>query len=273
MKRNKLLFVVSQLVMAVAMVAVMGAYGLSQTPEKMDATPKSAIDSAKEARRAAARAIEEARSSTGWLILDGKLIPGPYDIVLEDDCIKINGLPYMAPKPPEPTEDIEIPEYIIKQHAISNAMVDTFYKSFPVVGLDSARSIACSFAESQTEVDSTRVYSPRHIEVFFEWSSIPMHYLLLPADPPEPHEKVRKEVLEHGASSLRGWLTHGCLVITKSTGGYIESRQPPRAGEILKELRRIAATIPDLQERIAAVKKIIHHDGMAEAIAREFKSE
>jgi len=273
MKRKNLLSVVSRLVIAVVLVTVMAAFGLSQPVGKTDSTEKSAIDSTKEARRAAAKAVEEARSSTGWLILDGKLIPGPYDIIIEDDCIKINGLPYMAPKPPEPTEDIEIPEYIIKQHAISNAMLDTFENSFPHVGFDSARSIARSFAESQPEVDSTRLYSPRDIEVFFEWSSIPKHHWLLPVDPPEPHEKVRKDVLEQRAKQLQGWLSRGCLVITKSTGGYMESRQPPRAGEILKELRRIAATIPDLQERIAAVKEVVHHNGMAEAIAREFKSD
>jgi hypothetical protein len=264
--------VVTRLVLAMSVVAIMATSGLSQTPDHTEATRTSEEDSLRRARQAKLHELSKARKDTctGWLILDGRLIPGPYDFVLEDDCIRINGLPYMAPTPPEPKR--EVPQHISDQHAASRGILNTFHNAVPKVGVDSARALALAYALSQSILDTAYFFSSDRLEIIPHGESWPGFIWLRPIlDSPRSSEDVRNERLQHAVSDLKKWLNHGWLVLTRSRGGYLEARKPPRAGETVKELQRIAATVPDLQERIAAVKEIVHDDAMAEVIAREFE--
>jgi hypothetical protein len=110
MERRRLFAVVAQLVITAALVAAMAAFALSQTPEQAGSAKESALDSAKQARSAMMREMRELSKArkdtiTGWLIVDGEYIPGPYDVEVaqEDSSILVNGIVVTSPAPqPEP---------------------------------------------------------------------------------------------------------------------------------------------------------------------------
>ena len=269
--------ILGRLFIALTLVAALAAFCLAQRAETTKPTRRGEIDSVEQARRAAKRAAQE-EPTTGWLILDGKLIPGPYEIVIEDDCIKINGLPYMERrKPPEPTEKEEIDSIAITEHNLLNLLQDSFPIWHTEDGPEVAQQRALELMNGSELVDTAYFGSRLDLRVVFHgkrWPREPAHILLqseIVSMP--PYEEVRKGILKLRASQLRGWLNRGCLVMTKSSGGTIKSIQPRKAQIILNELQRIATTIPGLESRIAAVKEVISYDTMAELIAKEFVSE
>jgi len=250
-------------------VLIIAVLALAQMPEKPQGT---AQDSARDAYFRELRQRQEDTTSaiTGWLILDGKLIPGPYVIDIKDDWLEINGRPYMAPKPPEPKR--EVPQNIKDQHRAVSGILNTFHEAVPLVGVDSAHALALSYALSQSVIDTAYYTASDRLEYLPHGESWPGFIWLRPIlESPQPYEEIRKDRLQHRALQLKNTLNGGCLIFTDRTGGMFLSITPPEAEEIVRELQRIVTTIPDMQERISAVKEIVVHGDLAEAIAKNLK--
>jgi len=215
--------------------------------------------------------------NAGWLIFDGELIPGPYDIVIEDDCIKVNGRSYMAPpEPPKQTKEVPYDSNAVAVHNLLNRAEDTFYTYQSAAGLQVAQERTLASLRNEKLVDSA-YFSGLGLWLMLHYppekeETIPFILMLAeqrPA-PPQPYTERRREILEDRAQSLRGWLSNGNLVILRGVQGlYVINSM--KARETLEKLRAIVASTPDMETRTAAIRKIIHDDRMAKAIAERLE--
>ncbi len=275
MEQKRMLSVVSQLVIAVALVAAMAAFGLSQTPEKTDATLTNTEDSLRQARRAKLKELSKAKRDTitGWLILDGELIPGPYDVVITDNSILVNGLVVVAPPPKQ--ENIAVDPKYVAHHELSIEMHTGYDSVYVEKGGGEAQKWVYEFLQNHPLVDT--VYPSKFADLAYKFvdDKYPNHVTFLPPEDENAptREEILKETLQWYGARLGGSLSHGSLVIRARGSGGGTTIPFPRSRLKMDELIRIAATIPDLEERVAAIKKTIGNNDQARLIAERFNIE
>jgi len=216
--------------------------------------------------------------NAGWLIFDGELIPGPYDIVIEDDCIKVNGRSHLArvkqPKPPKPTHKTPYDSKALTEIGTINLIQDSFPVWRTQVGSEHAQTRALAMANMVETVDSADFISETAMKIIFHRTPEPIPYIIMlnPDVARDSHslEETHWGILQNRAQSLRGWLSNGNLVILQDVQGlYVINSM--KARETLEKLRAIVTSTPDMDTRIAAVRKIIHDDRMAKAIAERLE--
>jgi hypothetical protein len=167
-------------------------------------------------------------STEGWLILNGELIPGPYDIVIEDDNIKINGLDITAS--PQPQKVITVEPSTKAQHAVYEALREAFPNWVASDGLDAARLRALEYVKAQPIVENVYMDAESDLRVLFKGEKYEDRIFLDPPieDQPSPKE-VRQNLLNDYLNSLKYWLTNGCLVIINE--GVLMAT-PPLEGQV-----------------------------------------
>ena len=214
--------------------------------------------------------VKPEATPTGWLILNGKLIPGPYDIVIEDGKIKINGLG-IAPSP-KPRKVITVEPNTAAQHQVFVAFREAFNMWVAEEGLEIARQRALEFMQAQPIVEKAYLASESDLRVLFRGEKYEERvYLHPPRKSPLSPEEVRQQFLEDRVESLRYWLTHGTLVILNE--GVLMATPPAEGEATLKKLQEIVATKADVDERLSAIREIIPDKEMAKAIAERLSQE
>lgn len=213
---------------------------------------------------------EPEATPTGWLILNGKLIPGPYDIVIEDGKIKINGLG-IAPSP-KPRKVITVDPSAVARHQVYEAFWAAFRTWVAEEGLEVARQRALEFMQAQPIVEKAYLASESDLQVLFQGEKYEVTVSLEPPrESPLSPEEARQQFLEDYVGSLRYWLTHGTLVILNE--GVLMVTPPSEGEATLKKLREIVVTKADLEERLSAIREIIPDKAMAKAIAERLSQE
>jgi hypothetical protein len=207
---------------------------------------------------------------TGWLILDGRLIPGPYDVAIVDDGIRIDGL--SIEPPPGPAVPITVTPEIVAQHEVLESLSAALQKWTKEGGAEAACTHALEFMRSQALVEEVVLHSETSLRVLFRGVKYPEYVDLSASPPDEPSlERVRAEYLDDQARALRYWLTHGSLVIFNR--GVLMATPTTEGAAMLKQLRDLVARNDDVDVRAAAVGVLIPEPGMARAIAERLRPE
>jgi hypothetical protein len=84
-------------------------------------------------------------------------------------------------------------------------------------------------------------------------------------------EEMFRENLQSMGDKLRGSLSHGSLVIKNSIRWGGITIPYPRSKIAMDDLIRITNTMPHLEDRIAAITKIVGNNNHTRLIAERFK--
>jgi hypothetical protein len=130
------------------------------------------------------------------------------------------------------------------------------------------------FLENHPLIDTIYPSDVADLAIKFVDDKYPNHVTFLPPEEKLPTSqemgKIFRENLMSIADRLRGSLSHGSLVIKSSiswggiTIGYPHSKLK------MDELIRITTTIPNLEDRIAAITKIVGNNNHTRLIAERF---
>jgi len=274
MKRRNLIAVLTCSFFILAIVATLISSGLSQSTGKGKSATDNKSDSARKARRAAMKESDKVNKDTltGWLILDGRLIPGPYEVVIKDSSVEVNGI--VAVSPPQRQEPVAVDPKCVAHHELmmqADAGYDSIYAE---KGEGAAKKWYFEFLQKQPLVDS--IYVSRHgaLTVKFQDEKYAEEVFFAPREKDAPtREEMFKKNLQWFGEGLRGSLNHGSLVIKSSKIGGGQTIPFPESKLVIDELKRISATIPDLEERVAAIKDVIGNNDQARLIAERFLRE
>ena len=251
---------------ALIFMAADAATGLAQTTG-IPTTAEKDSTTGKKVRPAPRYPRDTAEAGAGWLILDGRLVPGPYDMVISDSIIKVNGIAVVSVPPP--SENKSVDSASIARHQFSSTLGDSFSTWVHVVGFDTACQRTLSLAQSLPEIDSAYMLSESAIRYWIhgdKWGEAMM--LEPPREPLQTPEERLQDNLRFLGGRLKMHLTSGSLVIMQQ--GRYKTVSWPRSKIVLEQLQKIAATMPDLKARTDAVLEIIHDRRYAQAIAERF---
>lgn len=279
MKLRSVFLVVCPLILALAITAGLPSPASAQQAEKAGQTRLDSLHARREAYSAKAREWQDDTTSarTGWLILDGRSVSGPYEVVVvqEDSTILVNGIIAISPAP-QP-ESIEPDPTDIACHTVIEKMGKGYDSVYTEKGTAVAQRWAFEFLREQPVVDSVYYSKWGELAIKFVDHEYPMYVVPPPPGekPPTPveMEEMFKENLQSMADRLRGSLSHGSLVIkgSRSWGGTTISY--PQSRFIMEELEKITTSISDLDKRVAAIKEILGNDDQVQLIAERFKVE
>ena len=256
-----------QFLVALALVAGIAIVGVAQTPREVSPEAKRDTASHKNPRPAPRYSRDKAEAGAGWLILDGQLVPGPYDVIISDSIIKVNGIAVVSVPPPSEKKCADSAS--IARHQFFSTLNDSFRTWVPAVGFDTACQRTLSLAQSLPEIDSAYMLSESAIRYWIhgdKWGEVMM--LEPPREPFQTPEERLQDNLRFLGGRLKMHLTSGSLVIMQQGRHKIVSW--PRSKIVLEQLQKIAATIPDLKARTDAVLEIIHDRRYAQVIAERF---
>ena len=264
--------IIFRLFIAFVLMVGTASIGVAQTLRQVSPEAKGDTASHKHPRPAPRYSRYPADTVTGQLILDGKLIPGPYEIIIQDSTIRVNGIIALAlPKGPRQAEqrtDIEIDSNVMAKYKVDEAFARAFRNWETERGFDTACTLAVGYMRRQPLVDSAYWMGPGAFCVFYEGDRDPNVFELYPHMDPEPPDPNRwQKVLEFVAGGLKGALHDGSLVIMQN--GQCWPISPPKRMTVLKQLQDIVASEPDMEKRIAAIKKIVRDERSAKAIAEK----
>lgn len=211
-----------------------------------------------------ANASGEAQEPKGWLILEGKLIPGPYDVRTLKSEIQINGKNIRKPR--KPAVSIAVNPSAAAVHQVVQTLRAALRTWVLEDGAVVARERALEFMESQPLVDDVRFHSDTHLRVIFRGEEVPEYINLhVRSQPGLSKEQVRAQYLESQVKALKYWLTHGALVILNE--GVLMATPPGEGEATVQQLQEMAASETDLDRRAAAIGELIPDREMAKAIA------
>jgi len=276
MNRRNLIAVLTCSFFALAIVATLISSGLSQSTGKGKSWASNKSDSARQARRAAMKESDKVNKDTltGWLILDGELIPGPYEVVvvIQDSSILVNGIVAVSPAPQ--SEPIVVDSKYVAHHTFAAEQNVGYDSVYIKKGEAAAKKWAYEFSQNHPLVDTVYYSRGGDLVIKFVDEKYEEHITFLPPAEKLPNHEEMEEMFRKNLQSigerLRGSLSHGSLVIKSSISWGGATIPFPRSKLVIDELKRICATISDLEERVAAIKKVIGNDDQAQLIAERF---
>jgi len=202
----------------------------------------------------------------GWLILEGKLISGPYDVRIVEGLLEING--NKIEKPVKPVVSIAVNPSVAARHQVLETLRTALETWVAEEGPAPAREYALAFMQSQPLVEDVRFHSDTHLRVVFRGEEHAEYVdLSTPSETQVSPEQVRAQYLESQAKALKYWLTHGSLVILQE--GVLMATAPAEGERTLTQLREIVGSTKDVDIRAASIREIIPDRGMAKAIAEQ----
>ena len=201
---------------------------------------------------------------TSWLIVDGAIVPGPYEIIVLEDGIEINGRRLLEPA--APASPITVSARTKAQHQAIEAVHMVFPLWAAEDGEAAASAAAVMYMLAQREVVEAEFVSPHTLRVKFRGERYD-EFVTLESHPAEvPPEQVRQSYLQDQGEALDHWLHNGALVIMQ---GSVLMATPEREGKTL--LSKLVAIIrSDLTPlaRLDAIDDLLPDGDMANAIAQ-----
>jgi hypothetical protein len=207
-------------------------------------------------------------SSTGWLIVRGVLVEGPYTAVVGDDTVVVNGVPLAAPRAPLPSDpDPGARAQLFEQFWLQwRQWCDT-------ADLEIARTWAVDWWNSAPGVMLAERVPPDDGDLRLWFDGDPDYQLLYlqpPAsDLPPPDEASRLAVLEELRQEVQATLDHGRLLVVEDEG-YSLSFPSGESGEVMAQIEAIGATLADEEARFQALRVILPDEQTARSIAKNF---
>src|SRR5262245_32242263 len=156
-------------------------------------------------------------SSTGWLIVRGVFVQGPYTVVVSDDTVVVNGVPLAAPVTPLPVDPDPGP------HA---QLFEQFWLQWrqwcDQVDLEIARNWAVDWWNSAPGVTLAERVPADGSDLRLRFDGDPDYqllYLQAPAsDSPPPDEASRFQILNELQQEIQAVLDQGRLLIVEDEG-------------------------------------------------------
>jgi hypothetical protein len=202
----------------------------------------------------------------GWLIMGGKLIPGPYVVRIVEGLIEINEK--KIEKPVRPAVSIAVNPSVAAKHQVLETLRTALRTWTVEEGFAAARERALAFMQSQPLVESVRFDSDNHLRVVFHDEKYAEYVDLVTRNETQvSREEVRAQYIESQAKALEYWLTHGSLVILQN--GMLMATSPGEGEATLRHLQEIVSSTADMDTRAALISKIIPDSGMAKAISEQ----
>lgn len=267
------LAIILQLLAVIVLVTGTASIGVAQTPREVSPEAKKDTASQKHSRPAPRYPRDTAKVGTGWLIVNGEFIAGPYEVVVGDSNIKINGFPVYPGFRPEHRPSAEVDSNIIARFQLSEAFWPAFRSWVKEQGQQAACEQAVGFMLAQPIIDTAYLAGPCDLRVVYRnWPERTVRFDLEPPMEFEPQpDGWQHQFMERRVARLRQALTHKGLVISQD--GRFAVTDAPAAEQKLKKLQEIVSTLSSLPERIVALSEIIPDRTAAEAIARRFRQE
>ena len=200
-----------------------------------------------------------------WLILNGRLVPGPHEVEIRDGAIHVDGEPMIRPRPPGPRIEVTpqaIARFEVGQHVLSAA--DAWITEF---GREGAQKRAVEWLRSQSIVESAEpadhgvlvTWKERGPDGRIETEGIHFGCGFGEELPEEKHANLERE-----AERLRNQLRMPGLLII-ATDGNVNTMGP--GAERLAEIRRAVSEGWTVESRARRLEEILHHAPAARAIA------
>lgn len=207
-------------------------------------------------------------SSTGWLIVRGVFVQGPYTVVVGDDTVEVNGVLLAAPQMPLPADPDPGP------HA---PLFEQFWSQWrqwcDTSDLETARAWAVDWWNSAPGVTlAQRVPADDgDLRVWFDGDpDYQLIYLQAPAsDQPPPGESSRLAILNELAQEIQDHLDQGRLLIVEDEG-YSLWFPAGESAQVMAQIEAISATLPDEEARFQALREILPDERMARSLAQHF---
>ena len=231
MKRHTILFMI---------ILMMGCYGIgiAQVSEKQKYhTPDSA----------------DLLEGSGRIILDGRLIELPYQIIVDSSNIRINGrnvYPQIKSNP-----DVMVDSGLIEQCIVLDSVFAYFDDWFNNVGYDSAIMLAYEFLSHQNIVDSVYFDKDSTLRVKFYSQEWPEALLFEPPTESASDPRESKfQFLQNQVAQMNEFVSDGGLIIISK--GVIIYRK--NADLVLKEIKDILNDDKLNQNgKISEIKKLV----------------
>jgi len=204
----------------------------------------------------------------GWLILDGELIAGPYEVVTSEEGVFVNGR--AVHRPSAGAEAVPAETGGSETHDLLVSFRGAYRTWYEELGPEAARTMALEFMSAQPIVDHARLESDTSLSVRFRGRQHDERVSLL-APPAEdvPCEATQRQFATDLGASLEYWLSSGCLVVLQQGAGFVT---PPLEGAAaLARMREILATETDFEARVEAVRGVIPDSKMARAIVERME--
>lgn len=204
-----------------------------------------------------------AMETPGTLILDGRIVPGPYVVEATTEGLKVNGrLPDKISSPP-------LVFAISAETAAKHFVFDELYSALRVWTAEydetQLRELAIAYLRQQPIIDAVTLHGEHHAIVHFVGEEHPEYVSLrVRPDVEASPEELRRAYLERERQSLEYWLTHGCLVIIH--GGVLMVSSPGAGDVMLSEIVEIVTSRATGDEKTARIKNIIPDEGLARSI-------
>jgi hypothetical protein len=250
MRRNTIIFVLTLL--------MLGYFsGFSQVSEKKKYHEPDSAD------------VQE---GSGRIILDGILLEPPYEIVVQNDTLKINGYTWLS-KGEEPTQGKEIdPE---TRYGMVTEALDSFGTAYRQVGYDSAINLMLDFFNDRRGDLVDSAYFDEHYGFFVKFKDvIGPHGIWF--EPPKTERELQWErqhqdsILIKEAIRLKKAVGNGNLIILGGKGGQIYLGN---AQKWLKKINKIVNSDElSREEKLVKLSGIVMHEYHAECILQNWKS-
>lgn len=213
-------------------------------------------------------------NSPGWLIVDAKLVPGPYNVTIENRCIRVNGVSLTQEVAPTPAP--VTPDAIRSNPSERDILRSSFWKQYATWverdGLEEAQRRSLDFWSTHTPVAAAWYPYPSEpslLAVRFQNEDQPNHFLLARPEPettPKEREQRYRAYLDERQQALTNYLTNGCLVISYK-GHFLYQ---PNGTEFVGRLRSLFQTEPDRLRRLDVIRRFVADSEMASDLADHF---
>jgi hypothetical protein len=206
--------------------------------------------------------------NSGRIILNGRLLEPPYDIIVQNDTIKINGISLISQGTPiamdRDTNSIKNAE--IKYNLLS-ASIDSFDNACKNVGYDSALIVMLDYFNGKDIVDSAYIDEHFGFSVKFKDAIGPEWIWYEPTIPDSLKkwgEMQSYNAMVQHATLIRKAVGNGNLVILGYRGGEAHLSY---AQKWIKEINRIVTSSQlSREEKFNALRRIAKDDHNAEDI-------
>lgn len=217
---------------------------------------------------------EEPAGAGPWLVLNGRLVEGPYSVEVVDGELLVNGASLVRPRPDGPPLGSN-PVFVARHEVVLSVLrhKDAWIaergpeaaKRSAVESLTGQAVVARAFADADGVVVEWRE-DPR------ERPPLPERIQFREGGFAEDGPEERLASLERRASTYRGWLaTPGALVV--ATDGNVNATWAPRGARVLAEIRRLVRDVSGREALVARLTELLGHPPAAAAIAENFESE
>lgn len=208
-----------------------------------------------------------ADTTTGWLILYGELVSPPYEIVVEDSNIFINGLPYYRRPKPSKTRESRLDSTGKSVYELDRKFWPLFRTHVEQEGMEAARIWASEYIGSHPVVDTAYFIAPSDLLVEYRGVGFKTIYELELRSRPKSPEGHFGKTLKFRAKVLAAALDQKSLVILN--GGARSVIHAPD-GEKRFIMLKDAAKIVDFRARFSTIKSIVGDSAIATSIAENF---